>query len=241
MEDMSDEQRVECAFRGGSADTTHGFQALNGQMDPLEALMAKEEVNEDKVRSEFMQGLMGYFFADGQVWRPEYVARRVYAVACARCPYLLLDMSKKVLGDIKALCDEWLVVRQAYSLEDLLYEGDHEDRDALRAATLRAVMRYFFSNDKPEDWKLVTKKVYGLAKSFYPHLIDGISLEELGEVFGEDKPKAHRARWSARIKTWVNKPIEEAGGVAHSKFQKSATASQNYSAAQQGNSNRKKK
>lgn len=127
-------------------------------------------------------------------------------------------------------------------LEELMAseDGDGPEVDAIRKETMERLMLFFFADGKPERLELPMRRVYAVAKAFFPELIDGMSLDALGEVFDEDKPERARARWSARLKVMVNKPIEEAGGVAHSKYQKAESASAKYSAAQMGNRNRVK-
>ena len=65
-----------------------------------------------------------------------------------------------------------------------------------------------------------------------------MSLHELGEVFDEPNPEKARQRWSHRVRRWMNKTVEDAGGVAHMKFQKSESARRKYAEAQRGNRNR---
>jgi hypothetical protein len=86
-------------------------------------------------------------------------------------------------------------------------------------------------------------RTYAIAKALCPELLRGqdgkdMSLERLGDVFGEPNRQAARARWSGRIKRIFNVPVEQAGGVAHAHFQKSATTCDKYRAAQVGNHNR---
>lgn len=238
---MSDEVRVGCAHRGGSADGTHGIQALNGEMTPAELAMVREEIaaggveagmSYNEVRAEIMSALIGWFFADESPEKPELVGVRIYAVARAFFPSLLLgagvELSMPVCGARGASLQD---------LEQRIFE-EGSQRDA-RVATVEKLMQHFFEDRKPENPVVVTRRVYGVVKSFMPELINGASLETLGVWFGEGEDvRRHRARWSYRIKVWVNKAIDENGGVAHAKFQKSASASVSYRNAQMGNKNR---
>lgn len=238
---MSDEVRVQCALRGGSADETHGIQALNGNMNPAEMAMVREEIaaggveagmTRDEVRAEIMSTLVGWFFSDGQPEKPELVGVRMYAVARAFFPSLLRGAGVEV----RVPC---CGVRGA-SLQDLqkrIFEEGVQREE--RVQTVEKLMQHFFEDEKPESPVVATRRVYAVVKSFMPELINGASLEQLGVWFGEGEDvRRHRARWSARIKVWVNKTIEGNGGVAHAKFQKSASASHSYRAAQMGNRNR---
>jgi hypothetical protein len=120
-------------------------------------------------------------------------------------------------------------------------EEGRPETDAVRSATMRKLMAFIFDDGKPENPEFAMRRLYAIAKAFYPDLIEGISLEALGKVFEEDNTEKGRQRWSARIRNIINKPIAEAGGVAHAKFQKSETTCRKYSEAQKGNQNRKKK
>ena len=120
----------------------------------------------------------------------------------------------------------------------------------VKAETFERLFLYLFADCEPCAWELVAKRVYAIAKSYFPHLLvvkdhDGrdrrMSLEDLGHVFDEPNVKAARARWSARRDRIVSKPVRESGSTALVSCQKSASARAKYSAAQKGNQNRKKK
>lgn len=141
-------------------------------------------------------------------------------------------------------CDEGVLGLQALAgkspLEELMAaeEGGGE-AEAVRVETMRRLMGFLFVDDCPENPIHVTRRVYALAKAFYPHLIQGMSLHQLGVIFEEQNEKSGRARWSAIVKRVVNAPVEAAGGKASGKFQKGRK--ETYQAAQKGNQNRRKK
>jgi len=120
-------------------------------------------------------------------------------------------------------------------------EGETMTKDQRRVQTMSKLMHYFFEDGQPQNPMMAMRRVYSLAKSFFPEVIQGMSLHQLAVIFEEDNLKSARARWHARIDKTVIKKIESGGAVAHAKFQKSATASRTYSEAQKGNQNRKNK
>jgi hypothetical protein len=238
-EEMSDEVRIGAAHRGGHEDGTHGIQALHG-MTPLDEVIAMEEAGRserEEVRVEAMRRFMLYLFADerpGKVW---FATRRLFAVARGFYPQLLLGMSAEELQPVFAGENGECGVNRRESLAGIL-EGDLVD---VRDETVGLVMGFLFTVRGRGGVKVVMQRLYCLAKAFFPETIKGMSLERLGEVFGEPGRRGARARWSARVKKVVSEFIEAAGGVGHLKYQKSESTCRKYAAAQAGNQNRRKK
>ena len=159
----------------------------------------------------------------------------------------------------------WTAMQQMRSmpLEQLL--EDEEARDCtcqycevnlakelrgVKAETFERLFLYLFADCEPVAWEMVAKRTYAIAKAFFPHLLvvkDGqgrehrLSLEDLAHVFEEANLPAARARWSARLKNVVMKPIRAMGSKAIWRGAKSASACGKYSEAQKGNQNRKGK
>jgi hypothetical protein len=241
--EMSDEDRMGAAHRGGRMDPTHGIQALHCQ-SPLDLMMASEEVvyTEDEMRVEGMRRFVIFLFGDG---RPEelcFATRRLYSVARVFFPQVLEGVSLLTMEAIFAGADDDARVVRGGSVADLL--GDHGESGRavqVRTETVGRLMQFLFSDAKPSRPELPMRRVYALAKGYFPELLGGMSLHELGDVFGEGNSGGHRARWSWRIKKLIVLPVEEAGGVAHLKYQKKESTCRKYAAAQQGNQNRKKK
>lgn len=239
-EEMTDEIRMGAAHRGGHQDESHGIQALNSARSPLEELMAAEEggrPERDEVRVEGMRSFLSYLFSDGQPRVLKYATRRLYAVARGYYPELLTGVTMEVMEGIFAPDEAAGAVRWQEPLRSVL-EGDYLD---VRDETVGRLMFFIFLDEKPSEPWFAMRRVYSLAKSFVPEALDGMSLEMMGEVFGEKGEKSARQRWSARIKAIVVKTVKDAGGVAHTKFSKSRTTCLKYSEAQRGNQNRKKK
>lgn len=235
-DEMSDEVRLEAAHRGGHEDGTHGIQALHGR-SPLEELMEMEEGDSrdrDQVRVEAMRRFLLFLFADGRPRELGYATRRLYAVARGYYPQVLQGMTA---GQLQEVMSGGEGMNHAEALRGVLEGDEFEERDA----TVGRLMFFVFVDGRPGEPWFAMRRVYALAKSFAPEVLEGMSLEAMGEVFGEKGEKAARARWSARIRVIVSDRVEQAGGVAHLKFQKSQSTRRKYAAAQMGNQNRKGK
>lgn len=234
---MTDEERVGAAHRGGDEEAAHGIQALV-QQTPLDELIAREEADreeDDDVRLETMRRLMLFIFCDGKPEDLRFARLRLYSVVREFYPQVLEGVTRKMMREIFEVAGE--ASMDARDGVGLVLKGD---RPEVRDELLGKLLWFFFYKGKPERAELVMRRVYALAKSFYPKAIHGMSLEELGTVvFREGKPSAARARWSWRIKKMINEFIEASGGVAHAHFQKSSSTCRKYRAAAMGNNNRK--
>jgi hypothetical protein len=237
-EEMSDEVRVMAAHLGGHEDPSHGIQALHGR-SPLEELMDLEEggpVDVDQLRVEAMRRFLLYLFSDGKPRELRYATRRLYAVARGYYPQTLRGITMVEMREIfRPGPGEEVAWREP--LRSVL-EGDQFD---VRDETVGRLMFFLFVDERAGVPWYAMRRLYALAKAFAPEALEGMSLEAMGEVFGEKGARSARARWSARIRVIISDTIEKAGGVAHLKYQKSLSAREKYAAAQMGNQNRKKK
>ena len=237
-DEMSDEIRVGAAQRGGHQDTTNGFQSLH-EKSPLENLIAMEDAEDrdrDQVRVEAMRSFVSYLFSDRQPQNLRFATRRLYAVAREYYPAVLKGATMDCMREIFRIAESETGLRYDESLRTVL-EGDEFD---VRDETIGRLIYFLFVDEKAGEPWFAMRKLYCLAKAFVPEAIDGMSLEKLGSVFGEDGERSARARWSARVKVYLESKIQKAGGVAHFKYQKSKSPCRKYAAAQQGNQNRKK-
>jgi len=249
MIEMSDEDRIGAAHRGGRMDPTNGIQSLHFQ-SPDDAAMAREEHNEDDERAseiemqvEAMRRFIGYLFGDALPKKLCYATRRLYSVAREFYPHLLIGVSSDCMESIYegALSDDGVSARRCDSIAQLLSQAGDDGRGyEVRDETVGRLMCFIFSDDRPSQPAYAMRRVYALAKSFCSHAINGMSLHDIGKTFGEGDNRGNRARWSARIKVLVIKTVAESGAVAHMKYQKSASTCRKYSAAQRGNQNRRK-
>lgn len=238
-EGMSDEIRLMAAHRGGHEDPSNGFQALHG-MSPLEHLMMAEEEGDrdrDHVRFESMRCFLMYLFCDEGPDNLRYATRRLYAVARGYYPQVLKGVTAREMQEIFRVDESEDEVHWQEPLRSVL-EGDKFD---VRDETVGRLMFFIFVDEKAAIPFFAMRRVYALAKCFAPEALKGMSLEKMGEVFGEENQAKARQRWGARVKAIVGKTVEKAGGVAHFKYQKTRTASLKYAAAQMGNRNRRKK
>lgn len=125
-------------------------------------------------------------------------------------------------------------------------DAEHEEQ-AVRLETMDRLMVYLFSDRRPEAYELVTRRVYALAKCYFPHLLttrgpDGeilsVTLEKMGVIFDEPNTAAARATWSARLKRLVTNLVKENGSSVKAYFQKSPSACAKMSESAKGNQNR---
>jgi hypothetical protein len=253
-DDVSDGARLDAALRGGHIDPTHGLQSLHDCLDDVEVTGEccdhcgiNATTLPDSIASEEWRRAMASFFADGRpeirgnVARRVYdYARRVHPAACVRVP-----------REFWLVVDQWLPYQSGAAWNDppTTTSGRCEwcgvdagqVEGVIRQRVRRGFVEYLFDGNAT-DVESSLVRVYAIAKAIYPELLreDGrdMSLERLGDVFDEPNRPAARARWSGRVRRVYNRPVEEAGGVAHAHFQKSATTCAKYAAAQRGNHNR---
>lgn len=83
----------------------------------------------------------------------------------------------------------------------------------------------------------LTRRFYSLAKLLDENLLEGASLETLGDIFSEGNRKGARARWSARNHVLLK--VLTGGANLHARYQKSPEACARMAEAQRGNRNRK--
>lgn len=254
---MTDEERLQAAAGGGHQEGAHGLQALNGASSPLEILLATErdpeteaaerrECREEAFRRGRLVGssrLMSYLFADGRPDDASLVMAREYDYAQRVVPSLLDGVTVEEMTDLRRLRGSMSGEMPMGQLIDFRAEArdwakgerwQREAREFFLAGAMegqRGLMRYFFADGKPGEPVYAGRRTYSAAKGFYEDLIGGMSLEKMGEAFDEENPRGARARWSWRIRSFVNRALEESGAVAHLRFQKSAKTRAKYAAA----------
>lgn len=150
------------------------------------------------------------------------VVRRVLAAAFARRSHLVLapQMTLDSLSRLRV--------------------GESVPHFGTRQAATVALLRFFYvatqasivqGQPRPEA---VLRQVYLVAKSLTPHLILHMSLQNLGDMFGQE-----RATWSYRGKHKLAAFLAARGAEGYrAPHQKSAVACKSYAAAQRGNRNR---
>lgn len=172
---------------------------------------------------------------------------RGYGVAQSFFPSLLAGLAVEDLEGLReaaAMAPGRMPMRDLIDFVDAAEEyapGDEVVQEAfLRGATegLRRVWGYFFADGKPGQPVYVGRRIYAVAKSYFEQLIGGMSLEKMGEAFGEENSKAARARWSWRVRSLVNRVVQGAGGVAHARFQKREATCRKYAEAARRTRNR---
>ncbi len=122
------------------------------------------------------------------------------------------------------------------SLKGLLeVEGDSE-WDGVRQAVFGELVRVFYEDGNGA--LPVVRRVYAIAKALRPSLICRMSLENMAWLCAD----GGRATQSARVKRVYNWLVGLwcTSGQVRASFQKSASASERYRAAQMGNQNRSK-
>lgn len=240
------------ALRYAERDT-YGSAALHG-LDPAEIVARLEERSLDpmaglreeraSLRNEVLAGFIEYAFCDGP--EPDCIRRRIAGfiesfspeTACAiKGPdqWVADDRVRKVLRkpQYRAKLACLREARREGSLSAWWRELETETDVECVRATIVAIVEYITCQGK--TWKSIVASAYAIAKSFHPHLLAGMSLEDIAVLSGD----AGRATPSHRVRRLINKKLADAGAKATSvPFQKSASAIKAYAKAQKGNSNR---
>lgn len=243
------------ALRYAERDT-YGSAAMHG-LDPSEIVariedrardpMAGRREEREHLRCEVLAGFIEYSFCDG----PEPAAVR------ARIAGFIESFAPEVASSIKGP-EEWVSpaivrallrkpryrsklaaldeARTAGSLSAWWRELETEVDSECVQSTIVAIIDYITSQGL--TWKSITASAYAIAKSYHPHLLAGMSLEDIATLSGD----SGRATPSHRARRLINRKLEAAGAKATSvPFQKSASAVKAYAAAQKGNANRRAK
>ena len=94
--------------------------------------------------------------------------------------------------------------------EEMIWKEQGEpEGEENRAWLMELCLVYLFADGRPEAYELVARRVYAVAKCFFPHLLltrlpDGgtvaVSLEKMGIIFDDPNTESSRAKWSARVK-----------------------------------------
>ena len=129
--------------------------------------------------------------------------------------------------------------RQGVGLVSGANGGVHELLRRADPEVLARVLERVAVELEGKTWLLeLTRRWYSLAKLLDEDLLGGVTLEQMGEVFGEGNPKAARARWSERNKVVLR--ILAGSAVMKARYQKSVSSCERMSQAQMGNRNRVK-
>lgn len=128
--------------------------------------------------------------------------------------------------------------RQGVGLVSGANGGVHELLRRADAEVLARVLERVAVGLEGRTWILeLTRRWFSLAKLLDEDLLGGVTLAELGEIFGEANPKAARARWSERNQVVLR--ILAGSACMRARYQKSEESCERMRAAQMGNSNRK--
>jgi hypothetical protein len=242
------------ALRYAERDT-YGSAAMHG-LDPAEICARIEErainplagMREERshLRNEVLAGFIEYVFCDGP--EPEAVRQRIAGfiesfseetAAAIGGPerWVSPNIVRRVLRkrEYRAKLAELSRARREGNLSAWWRELEAErDRECV-CGTIVAIVEYITCQGK--TWKAIVATAYVLAKSFHPHLIAGMSLEDIAVLSGD----GGRATPSLRVKRLINQRLAAAGAKACGvNFQKSASAIASYAEAQKGNTNRRK-
>lgn len=233
----------ECATMTGGADAWHA-------LDPAELCMLAEErggeqdaaADREALREEVFSGFMEYLFGDGP--DPVCVRLRVSGLLECLAPTDFRMMRGALTWTHRRHVDR-VLRRHAGRLES---EGGRARLsvwlDSLRTETdvvcvgetIGKLIELLTSEG--HRWRSTVAMCYALAKALRPHLIGGMSLEDVAVLGGD----GGRATPCARVKRIYNKRVEKAGAKAPLVYyQKTKYAAESYAEAQQGNRNRAKR
>ncbi len=227
---MNDETHLQAAMKHHEEAAFLPWQALA----PDEEMMRKED-GEGKGgtrRAWLAEELMVYLFGDKEPERWENVAMRALAVFWHCLPGLLVGRDMSELDRVKRVA----VIRRGFNLEEFVRLSADEDW----RETLKGIMNFLFPPRR--GWmKKGTQRAYVMARAYQPVLlmrekmVNGkrvrveMTHEGMEETFEgpleteKDRGRA-RAKWSALTQVVLRHPVEAAGGVAHVRFGKSASA-----------------
>ena len=126
-------------------------------------------------------------------------------------------------------------VDSATPLSALLAKEECEEVQTERSEVIAEMLAFFCADGVHPGW--VMRRVFAVLKAIKPQLLGDMSLEEMGNLFGETK-----AAQSWRIKKMFSDYQRGKGAKSFkAAFQKSEAARSAYSVAQQGNTNRRTK
>ena len=227
---MNDETHLQAAMRHHEEAAFLPWQALA----PDEEMMAKEdgEGQGGTRRAWLAEELMVYLFGDKEPGRWENVAMRALAVFWHCLPGLLVGRDMGELDRVKRTA----VIRRGFNLEEFVRLSADEDW----RETLKGIMNFLYPARR--NWmKKGTQRAYVLARAYQADLlatekvVDGkrrkveMTYEGMEEIFegklATEKERGRaRAKWCALTQVVLRHPVEAAGGVAHVRFGKSASA-----------------
>ena len=225
-------------------------------LDPSEMCMVLEELEgadhaskeRRALRNEIFNGFVEYLFADGP--QPECVRSRIEGFLNSFDPGLARSIKgprewippervAEVLGQQKyktRLQTEAAAAQSRGALSTWFAGLETEFELECVWETIAALICYMVSEGK--TWRIVTAVAYCIAKALRPHLLAGMSLEDIATLSGDT---GGRATPSARAKRLISRRMAAGGAKAtHVHFQKSSVTVEKYKIAQLGNNNRAK-
>lgn len=244
------------ALRHAARDT-YGSAALHG-LDPSEIVARLEEsrldpaaaalTEREALRREIFSGYIEYIFADGpdpeairlriagfiHAFSPETAARLHGPLAWTPAAAIRRVLRKPTYrARLRSLRDGSQTAALSHWWTDLQTEIDQQ----WIARTIAEIIKFQLAEGA--TWKALVAVAYCMAKSFHPHLLGGMSLEDIAILSGDE---GGRATPSDRARRLYNRRVAASGAKATSvPFQKSASTVLKYAAAQLGNTNRKTK
>lgn len=235
---------------------TAGVSAFHSQ-DPAEIVMRLEEAAADPtslavherevLRAEVFSGFTEYLFAEGP--DPREVRRRVEGLLRSFLPELAAKIKGPVEWVAAPLIEQVICKHSAKIGASLSAASPNSGSLALWYRTLETEVDFEFIETtivslvrlltaEGLTWRQVTSTAFCLAKALRPQLIADMSLEDIARLSGD---LGGRATPSDRIKRLYNRRVEAAGAKgSFVHFQKSASAVAAMTAAQKGNTNRRR-
>lgn len=254
MEELPQDVALDRAALRSHERDVYGYASLH-TLDPSEMACQMEEFGADPssrhnrereaLRREVFAGFIEYAFSDGP--DPFAIHRRLSGFVESFCP----EVSRHMVGEV-----DWVefgtvrkILRKPNYLAKLKAQSSARKEARLSEWALelsnetdRVTVRRTISEivallvREGARWKCAVACVFAMAKAYHPHLIAGMSLEDIATLCGDG---GGRATPSDRGKRLHNRRVEAAGAKAtHVHYQKSASTVKKYSKAQKGNRNR---
>lgn len=252
--DDHDPERIDRLLLKNIQRDVFGASAFHG-LDPAQMCIALEDLSgpehaiheRSALRAEIFSGFLEYLFADGP--EPAEVRSRIEGFLQSFHPKLAAAIKgPQEWVDPQTVCE--VLKKAKYAAHLRAKKEAAKSRGALSTwvksleaegdlpcvgKTIVALIQLITSEAK--TWKSLTATAYSIAKSLRPHLIAGMSLEDIAVLSGD----SGRATPSHRGKRLISRRLEQAGAKStHSHYQKSSEAVEKYRAAQMGNHNRQK-
>ena len=78
-------------------------------------------------------------------------------------------------------------------------EAGRLDRDQVRVEAMRSFLLYLFCDRRPKNLRYATRRLYAVARSYYPQVLKGITMTEMREVFRVDASE-EELQWSEPLR-----------------------------------------